>query len=62
MEIISENVHYSENHIESIYDYNTTFVEKSNGKVLVSIIMSYINSLHNLDNNLEIHTKINGRK
>lgn len=56
MEIISENVHYSENHIESIYDYNTTFVEKSNGKVLVSIIINYINSLHKLDINLEIHT------
>lgn len=37
MEISSANVKYSENFIDSIYDYQTTLVEKSNGKLLVSI-------------------------
>ncbi|CAG9807938.1 unnamed protein product [Chironomus riparius] len=42
MEILSENVHYSENYIECIYDYNTTFVAKSNGKLLVQPITKKI--------------------
>lgn len=37
MEILSENVKYSENFIDTVYDYNSTVVEKSNGKLLVSI-------------------------
>lgn len=36
MEISSDKVKYSENHIDTIYDYQTTIVEKSNGKLLVS--------------------------
>jgi hypothetical protein len=36
MEISSTNVKYSENFIDTVYEYNTTLVEKSNGKLLVS--------------------------
>lgn len=36
MEISSTNVKYSENFIDTVYDYQTTIVEKSNGKLLVS--------------------------
>ncbi|CRK95020.1 CLUMA_CG008506, isoform A [Clunio marinus] len=35
MEISSTNVNYSESFIDTIYDYQTTFVEKSEGKLLV---------------------------
>lgn len=37
MEISSSKVKYSENFIDTVYDYQTTIVEKSNGKLLVSI-------------------------
>lgn len=36
MEISSSNVKYSDNFIDTVYDYQTTMVEKSNGKLLVS--------------------------
>lgn len=37
MEVQSENVKYSENYIDVIYEYNTTVVEKSDtGKLMVS--------------------------
>lgn len=36
MEISSANVKYSDSFIDTIYDYQTTLVEKSNGKLLVS--------------------------
>lgn len=36
MEVSSENVKYSEDFIDTVYDYQTTIVEKSNGKLLVS--------------------------
>lgn len=36
MEISSENVKYSENYIDTVYEYQTTVVEKSNGKLVVS--------------------------
>ncbi|KAG5672835.1 hypothetical protein PVAND_002925 [Polypedilum vanderplanki] len=42
MEISSPNVKYSENFIDTVYDYNTTFVEKSNGKLLVHPITKRI--------------------
>lgn len=38
MEIHSANVKYSENYIDTVYDYQTTIVEKSNGKLLVSLV------------------------
>jgi hypothetical protein len=41
MEILSDKVDYSENYIDCIYDYSTTFVEKSNGKIRVSNIYIY---------------------
>lgn len=37
MEITSEKVQYTDSHIDVEYDYQTTFVEKSNGKYLVSL-------------------------
>lgn len=37
MEISSANVKCSENFIDTVYDYHTTIVEKSNGKLLVNI-------------------------
>lgn len=37
MEISSSNVKYSENFIDTIYDYQTTVVEQSNGKLMVRI-------------------------
>lgn len=37
MEISSTNVKYSDNYIDTVYDYHTTIVEKSNGKLLVRI-------------------------
>jgi hypothetical protein len=37
MEISSSNVKYSDKFIDTKYDYHTTIVEKSNGKLLVSI-------------------------
>lgn len=37
MEISSPNVKYSKEFIDVVYDYNTTFVEKSNGKIIVSV-------------------------
>lgn len=36
MEISSENVKYTDDFIDTVYDYQTTIVEKSNGKLLVS--------------------------
>ena len=39
MEISSAKVKYSEEFIDTIYDYQTTIVEKSNGKLLVRIIL-----------------------
>lgn len=36
MEISSANVKYSEDYINAAYDYTTTFVEKENGKIIVS--------------------------
>lgn len=36
MEISSANVKYSENFIDTKYDYHSTIVEKSNGKLIVS--------------------------
>lgn len=36
MEISSANVKYSENFIDTVYDYQTTIVEKSSGKLIVS--------------------------
>ncbi|XP_070503970.1 inositol-3-phosphate synthase isoform X1 [Chironomus tepperi] len=42
MEILSDKVRHSENYIECIYDYNTTFVEKSNGKIIVQPITKKI--------------------
>lgn len=36
MEVSSANVKYSEDFIDTVYDYHTTTVEKSNGKLLVS--------------------------
>lgn len=42
MEIISDKVNYSENYIDCIYDYNTTFVEKSNEKIRVHPITKKI--------------------
>lgn len=45
MEIVSENVRYSEDYIEAIYDYSTTLVEKSNdGKLKVSLPQPYVYS------------------
>jgi hypothetical protein len=41
MEIKSENVKYSEKFIDTVYDYQTTFVENSDGKFIVSIIQKY---------------------
>jgi hypothetical protein len=38
MEIQSANVKYTEEFIDSVYDYQTTIVEKSNGKLLVSFV------------------------
>lgn len=37
MEITSDKVQYTDSHIDVEYDYQTTFVEKSNGKFLVSL-------------------------
>lgn len=39
MEISSANVKYSEEYIDTVYDYQTTLVEKSNGKLLVSLVI-----------------------
>lgn len=36
MEISSSKVFYSEQFIDVIYDYNTTYVQKDNGKLIVS--------------------------
>lgn len=36
MEISSAKVKYSQEFIDVIYDYNTTYVEKDNGKLIVS--------------------------
>lgn len=36
MEISSEKVKISEEFIDVVYDYNTTYVEKDNGKLIVS--------------------------
>ncbi|CAO1420597.1 unnamed protein product [Diamesa tonsa] len=36
MEITSDKVQYTDSHIDVEYDYQTTFVEKSNGKFLVT--------------------------
>lgn len=38
MEVNSAKVKYSEKFIDTVYDYQTTIVEKSNGKLLVSFI------------------------
>lgn len=37
MEISSANVKYSNEFIDVVYDYSTTFVEKANGKLIVSV-------------------------
>lgn len=36
MEVSSANVKYTEDFIDTVYDYQATTVEKSNGKLLVS--------------------------
>lgn len=37
MEISSANVNYSNDFIDVVYDYNTSYVEKANGKLIVSV-------------------------
>lgn len=37
MEISSANVKYSNEFIDVVYDYNSTYVEKANGKLIVSV-------------------------
>jgi hypothetical protein len=36
MEISSAKVKYSEDFIDVVYDYSTTYVERDNGKLIVS--------------------------
>lgn len=36
MEISSANVKYSNEFIDVVYEYNSTFVERANGKLIVS--------------------------
>lgn len=60
MEVLSRNVNYSENYIESVYDYSTTFVEKSDGKLLVSVINDEIwkNKIGSVNEKIDIQVNM----
>lgn len=45
MDISSDKVKYSEEFIDVIYDYSTTYVEKDNGKLIVSTLRDNVDGL-----------------